>query len=579
MMRYWSRMLVDMRLITHLSALAVAVTVVALAASEARPTAQAGTPPQAADTTTATYSVLVRGARVGSETVTTTRTDDGLSIRATGRLAPPIDIITNRFELDYGPGWQARRLAVEGTFRSQLFTLSTTFGPNGAASDLLQGGQRATNTQVVAPDAIVLPNNFFAAYTALAARLAPLGAGATVPVYIAPEAAATATIDRVTPRRIATPERTFDIREFALTLSLPGGPTPVNIWVDGDGGLARVSLPSSSVVALREDFSSVLTREEFINNPTDESVFIPAAGFSLGATVTPPPGGANGNVRPIILVAGRGEADRERTLHGVPIYGQLAGALADAGFYVVRYDRRGLGQSGGRIESATLEDLADDVRSIVTWLRRQDGIDDERIAVIGHGEAAAVALIAARRESRIKAVGLIGAHAGTGRDVTLAQQARELAALEATGTIDAAERQRREALQRTILEAVLTGEGWDAVPPALRRQADSPLFASWLRFDPAGFIEDVDEPLLILRGALDREATETDADRLEQLSAARERAIMFTRRVTLPGLNHLLVPAETGGIVEYATLAETTIAQDVAAAIVAWLNQVMPSRP
>ena len=34
--------------------------------------------------------------------------------------------------------------------------------------------------------------------------------------------------------------------------------------------------------------------------------------------------------------------------------GQIARALVDAGFLVVRYDKRGIGQSGGRAESATI---------------------------------------------------------------------------------------------------------------------------------------------------------------------------------------------------------------------------------
>lgn len=521
----------------------------------------------------ATYTVLVRGASVGSERVSVARIPTGWQIRATGELRPPIDLVTATFEMTYGPEWQPRRLAIEGTFRGQLFTLASTFGETTAASEVLQGGQRATGTQDVVPRSVVLPNNFFAAYAALAARVSPLEVGATLPLYIAPEANGTATVESVTPRRIVTPEGANDLRDFMLRFDLPGGPTAVSIWIDADGQLARVALPAASVVAVRSDLATVRAREERVTNPGDESVFIPAGGFNLGATITKPTGGA-GRARVVILVSGEGPQDREQALHGVPVFGQLAGSLAEAGFFVVRFDKRGQGQSGGRTESATLEDYATDVRRIVSWLRRRDDVDADRIAVLGHGDGAAVALITARREGRIKAVGLLGSPAGTGREVTLAEQQRELA----TMTLTDAERQGRIALQQRIMDAVVSGEGWDSLSPNVRRQADTPWFKSWLLFDPADVIRRIDEPILILQGGRDVEVPEGSADALEALAAARDEPALYTRKVVLPELNHLLVPAVTGDVAEYETLTDRTISPAVSAAIVEWLNQTMAPR-
>ena len=95
----------------------------------------------------------------------------------------------------------------------------------------------------------------------------------------------------------------------------------------------------------------------------------PRSGFNLGATISRPagkaaPGKKDKNVEKlpaIVLVGGSGNVDRDTIAYGVPVMGQLAGQLADAGYLVVRYDKRGVGQSGGRAESATLSDYADDV--------------------------------------------------------------------------------------------------------------------------------------------------------------------------------------------------------------------------
>src|SRR6185295_2515095 len=102
-------------------------------------------------------------------------------------------------------------------------------------------------------------------------------------------------------------------------------------------------------------------------------------------------------------------------------------ALADAGFATIRYDKRGVGQSGGRVESTTIEAYAADVNAIVTWLEKRKDIDRDRIAVLGHAEGAALALIAAARDKDIRAVGLLAASGSSGRQTILDQQQRELA--------------------------------------------------------------------------------------------------------------------------------------------------------
>ena len=90
-----------------------------------------------------------------------------------------------------------------------------------------------------------------------------------------------------------------------------------------------------------------------------------------------------------------------------PIFGQLAAGLADAGYLVVRYDKRGVGQSGGRPESAGLEQYSDDVRTMVEYLERRNDVNDDRIIVLGHGEGGWIALLAAARENEIDALALL----------------------------------------------------------------------------------------------------------------------------------------------------------------------------
>ena len=67
------------------------------------------------------------------------------------------------------------------------------------------------------------------------------------------------------------------------------------------------------------------------------------------------------------------------------------------------------------------------------------------------------------------------------------------------------EKQRRIELQKQIMNAVLTGQGWEGVPEATRKQADTAWFRSVLQWDPEPVVKKVDQPLLIMHGELDKQ--------------------------------------------------------------------------
>jgi dipeptidyl aminopeptidase/acylaminoacyl peptidase len=202
-------------------------------------------------------------------------------------------------------------------------------------------------------------------------------------------------------------------------------------------------------------------------------------------------------------------------------------------------------------------DHAEDARAIKRWLEKRKDIDPRRIALVGHSEGAWVALLAAARERRFAAVVSIAGPAATGAELMLEQQQRALDRLQ----LPPEERERRVALQKQIQTAVLTGRGWDAIPPDLRQQADTPWFQSLLMFEPAEVIEDVRQPLLFVHGELDRQVPVAHADRLAALarteSDSKSIAVVIVR-----GVNHLLVQATAGEV----------ISREVTTAINTWLT-------
>jgi pimeloyl-ACP methyl ester carboxylesterase len=386
-------------------------------------------------------------------------------------------------------------------------------------------------------------------------------------MYVIPQAEITVRVASVQDERMQLAADFLNVRRYELVFVNPGGELGAQLTVGPDGALIGVNVPAQSISVVRADLAASTARTQVYSNPGDEPVVIPAAGFNLGATLTRPKSPAP-RLPAVILLSGSGVGDRDGHALGIPTLGQLAGALAEAGFLAVRYDKRGYGQSGGRAESATLSDSADDARAVMRWLSERKDVDPRRIALVGHSEGAWVALLAASRERRFAGVVSIAGPASRGAEMILEQQQYALDRMK----LPPEEREKRVALQKQIQTAVLTGKGWEGVPPDMRKQADTPWFQSLLAFDPARVIEDVRQPLLFVHGELDRQVPVAHADRLADL-ARKESDSKSIEVVIVRGINHLLVPATTGDISEYGTLTDRTVSPDVTTAINTWLTK------
>lgn len=525
-------------------------------------------------------SVFLRGAPAGNEQVVIEQFADGWKVSSTGRLSDPLAFVLRMAELRYDAEWRPRSLTMQGTVRDVGFDVRVSIGaaPGGAGlrADVLatQGTESSTKTDALSADAVLLPNNVFGAYVALARRLVTMAPGTVFRVYVAPQAEVEATLESVSTERLRTPTRAIDVKRHRVSVKNPGGTLAIEVLTEADGRLARLSIPSVALDVAREDVAAISTRQEKFTREGDEDASILANGFNLAASVSRPRHILDPNPKKptrlpaVILVAGSGQVDRDEVVAGIPVFGHLASALADAGFLVVRYDKRGVGQSGGRAESATLQDYAEDVLAVVRYLRKRKDVDKGRVHVVGHSEGGWVGLLAASRSKDIARLVLAGTPATPGHEVVLEQQRYLLEKLKT----DSVELEAKVALQKRINSAVMFGTSWEGVGMAVRRQADTPWFASFLRFDPASVMPKVRQPLLIVQGALDRQVAPHHADKLAALARARKKAPPV-EAATIPGVNHLFVPATTGDVDEYASLAGRGISPAWPEAIAAWLGQ------
>jgi hypothetical protein len=184
--------------IRHLSVALAALTT--LAARQPAPP-----PPGVPAPGTATFAIVLRGARIGSATVSVQPAGTGWLISETAHQSAPVNLQTTKFELTYDAGWQPSRLVVEAVLGGQAVNMTSTFTPTLATNNLSGSSRTGSFSQPISARAIVLPNSFYGAYEALAVRLTTMTIGERVPIYVAPDGEVDATLVNVTARHVATP--------------------------------------------------------------------------------------------------------------------------------------------------------------------------------------------------------------------------------------------------------------------------------------------------------------------------------------------------------------------------------------
>ena len=305
-----------------------------------------------------------------------------------------------------------------------------------------------------------------------------------------------------------------------------------------------------------------------------------SAGVTLVGELTLPR--SDGPFKAVILISGSGPMDRNEAMFGHRPFLVLSDHLTRAGFAVLRYDDRGVGDSTGDFESASMNDFADDAAGAFHWLAANPDIDNTAIGFIGDSEGGYVAPAAALKVPAAFMVFLAGPAKRLLPDIMATQAAdilREQGASEAT--IMTARKQYEEATK------ILAGPGTDAEIRAkldeylanegqTERQRASvldflanPWGIGYATYDPVPALRAFNGPVLALFGTTDLQvsATENAPVMLENLINSRSEVILFE------GLNHFFQPSESGSISEYMWI-DTTIDPEVLNRISDWMKNL-----
>lgn len=298
----------------------------------------------------------------------------------------------------------------------------------------------------------------------------------------------------------------------------------------------------------------------------------------------------------VVLIAGSGPNDRDETVFGHKPFWVLADYLTRNGIAVLRFDKRGAGESGGEYFTATTQDFADDAEAALNYLKKRREIDTSNLGLIGHSEGGIIAPIIAARNNDVKFIVLMAGLGVSGAELSLAQNQF---AFNKT-SISEREKEDLDKILRSIYESVTNwseyvgsneerdtlkkelGVLWENLPQEIQPQVKkdvfvekttsniaTPWFRSFLKTDPLVYLEKVSIPVLAINGENDTQVEyQTNLNKIE--AALKKANNKHYTIKSYPQLNHLFQESTTGEIEEYGKI-EQTISPEVLSDVTNWI--------
>ncbi len=339
-----------------------------------------------------------------------------------------------------------------------------------------------------------------------------------------------------------------DVTAVDVTLAFARGHHECRVVVDGRSRLVDCGVADQYERPSYVDSSSIATGD----------VTLAADGCSLPGTVTMPADGDD--VPGVVFVHDSGPVTRNAARGGTQLFTDLAEGLATRGVASLRYDKRlpvcEVDPGDYTLDYVTVDDAA----KAIETLRATDGVDPDRLVVVGHGLGGRAAPRVAARDGETAGIVGLAAPARPYHELTLAQlehkvsvgdrEWTDLADVYETWT-DEIERVRAGEYEPTETLLGKPGAFWDSLTA----------------YDHLGTAAGIDAPRLFLQGTRDFQVSA--ADDLERWRSELEGADATFE--TYDGLDHLLMPGE-GPSVEFAYAVRNTVAEEVVADLADWID-------
>ena len=226
----------------------------------------------------------------------------------------------------------------------------------------------------------------------------------------------------------------------------------------------------------------------------------------------------------VLIIAGSGPTDRDgnQAMMQNNSLRFLAERWSEAGFSVLRIDKRGVGASASAaVQEADIR-FTDFVADAVAWGHEMQAHGYLNLVLAGHSEGALIAALAAQQLSGV--IGVLSL-SGAGRPAAevirsqLMNQPKEV-----------------QEWAFPVLDSLVQGKQVPEVSPwlwTLFRPSVQPYLISWFALDPADELARLEVPVLVAQGDQDLQVTMEDAEILAQ---ANKLAVL----ASITGMNHVL---------------------------------------
>jgi len=322
------------------------------------------------------------------------------------------------------------------------------------------------------------------------------------------------------------------------TITLAG--IAMKVHLSADGWLERIEVPSQQLVVewrtAREMGDHGEGPAAHPKPPTGvrETDYRFTSGVVSLAGTLALPAAAEYPIPVAVIVAGSGPTDRDGNSSlglRTDMYAQLAWRLAEHGIASLRYDKRGLGESGRNfvMSQTTIQDFARDAAAATEAMAADQRFGS--VVMLGHSEGATLVTLAANEGAPAKGIALL---AGMGRPFTVLLR-EQLADQLDSATLASYDFAMSHYLDGTAMP--------DGIPPSLQAlfaPVNRRFVQSEAQIDPVAELRQVPVPVLIVQGATDIQISVRDAELLHQ---ARPDATFLI----IPDANHVFKRAPVRG--------------------------------
>ena len=215
-----------------------------------------------------------------------------------------------------------------------------------------------------------------------------------------------------------------------------------------------------------------------------------------------------------LLLSGSGPLDRNSNMpeQVLNVMNAFAAALAAHGVASVRYDKRGVGDSGGAYLATSFERETSDAKAALVAVGRASGVDATRLTVIGHSVGGTIAVRLAAANRSLAGVVILGTPAVSGEQVMCWQSERIVASLRGFARLRGGRFLRNQARVRNLL---LASSGDVAAIDGVETPAG--WFREFMAYDPAADLRTIRCPVLAIVGRNDVQVDAEDVERMRGL--------------------------------------------------------------